>query len=151
VTALSDRAHLLGNALSERMYQWQTIDAGLWALLIFMTLPLVVAAYFPLWTLRRYVRKRRDDLWKESVRGHDEAVERGDDIEAARLWKKISQLKSTQLWPNGDSEGWLLLSGSVAISIAAWAPPFCAWLIGVAATVGAGKLLGNLKASRRSD
>ncbi|MCU1231188.1 MAG: hypothetical protein JWO97_4072 [Acidobacteria bacterium] len=151
VTALADRAHLLGNALSERMYQWHTIDAGLWALLIFMTLPLIVAAYFPLWTLRRYVGKRRLDLWEESVRDHDEAVKREDDIEAARLWKKMSQLKSTQLWPNGDSEGWLLLSGSVAISIAAWAPPFCAWLIGLAATIGAGKLLGSLKPSRRSD
>lgn len=151
VTALADRGHLLANVLSDQMYQWHTIDAGLWALLIFMTLPLIVAAYFPLWTLRRYVRKRRDNLWAESARAHEEAKKRGDDIEAANLIRKMSQLESTQLWPNGDSEGWRLLATSAAISVAAWAPPLCAWLIGMAITVETGKWFGKLRATRKSD
>lgn len=151
VTALTDHEHFLSNALSDRMYQWSTIDAGLWALLIFMTLPLIVAAYFPLWTLRRYVRKRRDDLWAESARDHEEAKERGDDVEAARLVKKMSQLKRTQLWPNGDSVGWRLLTVSSAISLAAWAPPFCVFLLGTFATLEAGKWIRGRKAERSAD
>ena len=123
------------------MYQWQTIDAGLWALLIFLTLPLVVGAYFPLWTLRRYVRKRRDDLWTESARAHESAKERGDEAEAEKLAKKMKQLEGTQLWPNGDASGWRLLLGSVMIGIGAWAPPLCASLLAAAATLELGKLV----------
>lgn len=129
LTALVDGAREFANVVKTDLYQWGTIDAGLWALLIFLTLPLIVGAYFPLWTLRRYVRKRRDDLWMRSARAHEEARERGDDLEAEKLAKRMAQLKGTQLWPNGDATGWRLLLTSIAIAVAAWAPPLCAALI----------------------
>jgi hypothetical protein len=130
LTALIDGAYKFANVLNADLYQWGTIDAGLWALLIFLTLPLIVGAYLPLWTLRRYVRKRRDDLWAASARAHEEARERGDVAEAEKLARRMTQLESTQLWPNGDATGWRLLILSIAIAVAAWAPPLCAALIG---------------------
>ena len=133
VTTVVDGAHKVGNVLNGDLYQWMTIDAGLWALLIFLTLPLIVGAYLPLWTLRRYVRKRRDDLWLNSSRAHEEAKRRGDEIEAAKLATEMSQLERTQLWPNGDARGWRLLILSIFIAVAAWAPPLCAALLAAGA------------------
>jgi hypothetical protein len=141
VTALVDGAARLKNALDPRMYQWETIDAGLWALLIFLTLPLIVAAYLPLWTLRRYVARRRDDEWANSARAHDQAKERGDEVEAEKLAKRMLLLEKTQLWPNGDATGWRLLVLSVAIGLAAWAPPLCAGIVAVTGMFELGKLI----------
>jgi len=135
LTALGDGALKVRNVVNTDLYQWQTIDAGLWALLIFLTLPLIVGAYLPLWTLRTYVRKKRDDLWDESVRAHEEARERGDDEEAEKLARRMAQLEGTQLWPNGDALGWRLLILSIAIAVAAWMPPLCVALIAVGITL----------------
>lgn len=145
ITTLAAHASTLRNVVDPRMYQWGTIDAGLWALLIFLTLPLIVGAYFPLWTLRRYVRKRRDNLWADSARAHEEARERGDDGEAEKLAKRMSLLEGTQLWPNGDARGWRLLAASLAVGVAAWAPPLCASLIALALSLELGKWLLGLK------
>jgi hypothetical protein len=147
LTSLAGGARGLANILDERMYQWNTIDAGLWALLIFLTLPLIVGAYLPLWTLRRYVRKRRDDLWADSARAHERARECGDDVEADRLVKRMALLEQTQLWPNGDARGWRLLAASLAVALAAWAPPLCAALIALAVTLELGKWLVGLRRS----
>jgi len=149
LTALVPGTPLLKNLLDPKMYQWPSIDAGLWALLIFLTLPLIVGAYFPLWTLRRYVRKRRDDLWAESARKYEEAEERGDEAEAATLAKRMTQLKGTQLWPNGDALGWRLLLGSILIGIAAWAPPLFVGLLSTATTIEVGKWLVGLRVTLR--
>jgi hypothetical protein len=129
LTKLASGASSFVQIFDPRMYQWHTIDAGLWALLIFLTLPLVVGAYFPLWTLRRYVRRRRDNLWEESARAHEMARERGDDAEAEKLARRMTQLQGTQLWPNGDSRGWRLLAVSIGVGVAAWAPPLCVSLL----------------------
>jgi hypothetical protein len=136
ITALSSGVHNLNNILDPRMYQWATIDAGLWALLIFLTLPLIVGAYFPLWTLRRYVKRRRDELWIESARAHEIACEAGDEAEATKLKAHMDSLRETQLWPNGDARGWWLLTASLTVALAAWAPPLCASLLALAVGLG---------------
>jgi len=147
LTTLFDGARSFRTILNQDLYQWHTIDAGLWALLIFLTLPLVVGAYFPLWTLRRYVRGRRDDLWSECARAYEGAKEAGDEAEAQRLLQRMNLLQHTQLWPNGDARGWRLLTLSVAIGLAAWAPPFCVWLLAVGSTIEFGKWLVGLRAT----
>ena len=139
MTMLVDGATKFGNAVNENLYQWPTIDAGLWASLIFLTLPLIVGAYLPLWTLRRYVRKRRDAMSDATARAYEDAKQRGDEAAAGELRREMEQLERTQLWPNGDAVGWRLLTGSVAIGVAAWAPPLCAGLIGVAFALEIGK------------
>jgi hypothetical protein len=145
LTAMVDVVSNYKIALDPRMYQWSTIDGGLWGLLIFLTLPLIVGAYLPLWTLRRYVAKRRDDEWAASARAHEEAKERGDDAAAESLARKMQFLQKTQLWPNGDAIGWRLLVTSVAIALAAWAPPLFVAIAGVAVTLQVGKWLIGIR------
>jgi uncharacterized membrane protein YhaH (DUF805 family) len=150
LSALASGARGVKNLFDPRMYQWNTIDTGLWLLLIFMTLPLIVGAYFPLWTLRRYVRKRRDDLWAESARAHEEAMTQGDEVEAAKLAKQMQVLEDAQLWPNGDATGWRLLAVSLALGIAAWAPPLCAALVALAIALELGKWVIGLRQTFRA-
>jgi hypothetical protein len=134
-------ANALSNVLNAKFYQWNTIDFGLWLLLICLTLPLIVGAYFPLWTLRRYVARRRNELWDESARAHEDAKRGGKDAEATKLKIRMKQLEHTQLWPNGDMLGWHLMAISVAIGLAAWAPPLCAYLIALAVVFNLGRWL----------
>ena len=149
LTKLVDGSWSFQRVIDPRLYQWNTIDAGLWALLIFLTLPLIVGAYLPLWTLRRYLKQRRDDLWLESARAHDDARRRGDEQEASALEKRMLQLGKAQLWPNGDASGWRLLGLAVAIALAAWAPPLCAALVATGLGVEiASSVVRSLKSRR---
>lgn len=119
----------LPNLFDRRLLAFDSVNIGTWMLLIFMTLPLLAAAYFPIWTLRRYLAIRRDALWRDYAREHEAAVTRGDDKQAALLHTRMNMLNGVELWPNGDAAAYRLLSYAAALAIAAWAPPVLLALI----------------------
>jgi hypothetical protein len=106
--------------------RFDTVDNGLWMLLIFLSLPIIVISYLPLWQLRTYVIKQRDDLFDDAARDLDDAIQ-NDDIELeAKLRRKMKALRDACIWPNGELAGWFLFGSTCFLAFVAWFP---AWLL----------------------
>jgi hypothetical protein len=106
--------------------RFDTLDNGLWMLLIFLSLPIIVISYLPLWQLRAYVIKQRDDLFDATARDLDDAIKNGDTELEATLRRKKKALRDACIWPNGELAGWFLFGSTCFLAFVAWFP---AWLI----------------------
>src|SRR5215212_4131150 len=82
----------------------------------------------PLWQLRGYIKRSIEKFYDEDMLQLEAAKTRGDNETADRLQERIECWLKAEVWPNGDDAGWRLLGASVAISLAAWAPPLFIWL-----------------------
>jgi hypothetical protein len=98
-----------------------TCTPGMWLLLTFVLLPVVVISWVPLLRFRKYLKGVIDQHY-ESLRGDLQRFPDGSPQRAAvlREWKEVND---TNIWPNGDYLGWLFLALMVCLTIAAWFPP----------------------------
>lgn len=108
-----------------RANRWDTLDNGLWLLLICLSLPIIVISYLPLWQLRKYVTKQRDDLFDATGRDLEDAIQTGDQELEEKLKRKQKALRDAPIWPNGELAGWFLFGSTCLLALAAWLP---AWL-----------------------
>lgn len=101
--------------------EFNTCTTGMWLLLTFVLLPVVVISWVPLLRFRKYLRGVIDETY-ESLRGDLQRFPDGTPERSAvlRKWKEVND---TNIWPNGDYMGWVFLTLMIALTIAAWFPP----------------------------
>jgi hypothetical protein len=99
-------------------YAFKEVDTATWVLLSFMTVPIVVICYLPLWSLRTYVVRRREQAWLENVRRRDEAIRENRHRDAENYENKINALNDAEVWPNGDATArrFLIAMGVMGLS-----------------------------------
>jgi hypothetical protein len=77
--------------------RWSSMSRGMWTLLLCLSLPAGVIAYFPLSSvrgyLRRFIAKRREEL--------DARLRYADDPAREELKAELAQLQVADVWPNG--------------------------------------------------
>jgi hypothetical protein len=105
------------------VYAFGCTDAGMWMLLIFLALPIVVIVSFPLWTLRRYVTERRDKRIEDLGARLQIAVDNNKAEEAKALEERIQRLDKACVWPNGDRAARYFLLTLGILALASWLPP----------------------------
>jgi hypothetical protein len=106
ITYVHDVVRHLGSSdlfFELKYYAFDGVDTSTWILLSFMTVPIIVICYVPLWSLRKYVIRRRDALWRENARRRDEALRENKYREAEEYENKINALNGAEVWPNGDA------------------------------------------------
>jgi hypothetical protein len=98
-----------------------TVTTGMVAMIVGLTIPAGVIAYFPLYQLRRRIQREINDendmypLKRQLAKTNEERAE---------LAERHRVLKSTNVWPNGDDTAHLLMSIWVSLFGAAVYPPF---------------------------
>jgi hypothetical protein len=113
---------------------FQTCTAGMWLLLTFVLLPVVVIAWVPLLRFRRYLRRIIADRHR-SLRGELKRFPEGSS-ERKTVLREWDEVNAANIWPNGDFAGWVFLTLMVVLTVAAWFPPGVAYL-----ALGGGGLL----------
>lgn len=116
-------------------------NPGMWLLLIFVLLPIVVVAWVPLVRFRHYlkaVQRERYRSLRGKLDGHSE-----DSPEAKEVLRDWDRVNKANIWPNGDFAGWVFLVGMLVLAIAAWFPPGLGYLI----VGGGGALLFKIVSS----
>ena len=106
MTYVEDVARHLGSSdlfFNLSYYAFKEVDTATWVLLSFMTVPVVVICYLPLWSLRNYVVQRKDQVWFENARRRDEALRENRHRDAENYENQINALNEAEVWPNGDS------------------------------------------------
>lgn len=112
-------------------FHFDTLSLTEWILILFMGVPIIVICYFPLWTLYRYVLRRRYEAWEENARAFADAVQEGNNQLAEELKKKMGVLQKANVWPNGDSTARRFLIIMIVLAVAAILPPLLPFLLGV--------------------
>ena len=130
-----------------KIYGLDCMDVGMKLLLIFLVLPIVVIAYFPLGVLRHYAAERRDEKLQELGSKLEEALAGDPNEEAnAKLVKnlddRIKRLQNACVWPNGDRAALYFLGTIVVLAFGAWLPPL---LVILGATGLGGILLREIR------
>jgi hypothetical protein len=118
-------------------FAFGTGTVSAWLLIIFMNVPIVVICYFPLWTLHRYVRRRRYEAWEAHARAFADAVQNRNEEQSAELEAKMNILQRADVWPNGDTTARRFLIIMVVLAIAAMFPPLLPYLMGAGFTTEA--------------
>ena len=118
-------------------YAFSEVDTATWVLLVFMTLPIVVICYLPLWSLRNYVVQRKEQVWVENARRRDEAIRENRYRDAERYENKIDALNDAEVWPNGDATARRFLIVMIVLAVSSYFPQmiFYASAIGVVVEV----------------
>jgi hypothetical protein len=106
---------------------FDTCTPGMWLLLIFILLPIVVIAWVPLIRFRKYLRSVKKAKYK-SLQEELKIYKFGTAERNAALdvWNKIN---TANVWPNGDFAGWSFLVFMFVLAGASWFPPFLAYLL----------------------
>jgi hypothetical protein len=100
---------------------------GMWSLLIFILLPIVVIAWVPLIRFRKYlnsVKKKKYESLREELKIYKFGTPERN--AALDLWYKINK---ANVWPNGDFAGWSFLVLMFVLAGASWFPPFLGYLL----------------------
>jgi hypothetical protein len=106
---------------------FDTCTPGMWLLLIFVLLPIVVIAWVPLIRFRHYlntVTKNKFEALREELNTYKFGTT--ERKAALDLWYKI---KRANIWPNGDFVGWSFLVLMFVLAGAGWFPPFLGYLL----------------------
>ena len=132
---------------NQKVYGLECLDTGMTLLLIFLVIPIVVIASFPLGILRHYAAERRDEQLQELGAKLREALAGDPNNEAnAKLVKnlddRIKRLQNACLWPNGDRAALYFLGTIVVLALGAWLPPL---LVILGATGVGGILLHEIR------
>lgn len=100
---------------------------GMWLLLVFILLPIVVIAWVPLIRFRRYLKSVKNNKY-ESLKEELRIYKAGTPERKAALdlWDKINK---ANVWPNGDFVGWSFLVFMFVLAGASWFPPFLGYLL----------------------
>jgi hypothetical protein len=123
--------------LTSMDFAFGTGTVSAWLLIIFMNVPIVVICYFPLWTLYRYVRRRRYEAWVAHARAFADAVQNQNEELSAELEAKMNILQRANVWPNGDKTARRFLIIMVVLAVASIFPPLLPYLIGAGFTTEA--------------
>jgi hypothetical protein len=129
---LADYAKAIKAAPTDWQTLWDhrafdTCTPGMWLLLIFLLLPIVVIAWVPLIRFRRYLNSVIDKKYKaleEELRIYKFGTPERN--AALDLWYKINK---ANVWPNGDFAGWSFLVFMFVLAGASWFPPLLGYLI----------------------
>ena len=121
---------------------FDTCTPGMWLLLIFVLLPIVVIAWVPLMRFRRYLNTVKKQK-RATLRGELKALKLGTPERKAALdlWFQINK---TNIWPNGDFAGWSFLVLMFVLAGAAWFPPFLGYLLAGGGLTLLSKILSGL-------
>jgi hypothetical protein len=111
-------------------FAFGTVTISLILLILFMNLPIAVICYFPLWTLYRYVKRRRNEAWEEHAREFANAVEKSDRKRATELNSKMNVLQRACVWPNGDTTARRFLIIMLVLAVSSVVPPLLPYSIG---------------------
>jgi hypothetical protein len=103
-------------------YAFKEVDTATWVLLSFMTIPIVVICYLPLWSLRKYVVQRKDQVWFENARRRDEAIRENRHRDAENYENQINALNDAEVWPNGDARARRFLIVMIVLGISGLLP-----------------------------
>ena len=117
---------------------FQSCTLGMWLLLIFVLLPVVVISWVPLLRFRRYLRRIIAERHR-TLRGDLKRFPEGS-AERKTVLREWDEVNAANIWPNGDFAGWIFLTLMVVLTIAAWFPPGLGYL----AVGGGGALLLKL-------
>ncbi len=117
---------------------------GMWLLLIFILLPIVVIAWVPLIRFRGYLNSVKRDKY-ESLKEELRIYKHGTPERKAALdlWGKINK---ANVWPNGDFAGWSFLVFMFVLAGASWFPPFLGYLLAGGGATLAYKFVARLTA-----
>jgi len=112
------------------LLRWSSITTGMFAMLVTLTIPAGVIAYFPLYQIRRLIQREIEDENDVYQKKKELAT---TDEQRAELAERHRILKSTNVWPNGDATAYLSMSIWVSLFAAAIYPPLLAlgvaWLV----------------------
>lgn len=132
---------------NQKIYGLECLDKGMILLLVFLVIPIVVIASFPLGILRHYAAERRDEKLQELGSKLQVALAGDPNEEAnAKLVKnlddRIKRLQNACVWPNGDRAALYFLGTIVVLALGAWLPPL---LVILGATGLGGILLREIR------
>jgi hypothetical protein len=116
------------NLADPNSYHFADVTAGLWLLLIFSTVPILIVSYFSLLTLRRYVLEQRERAFLENGSELEAARKTNNQARAKLLKEKIDLLKDASVWPNGDITAMRFLFIIGALGLASIFPPLLVYL-----------------------
>lgn len=111
-------------------FAFGTVTISLILLILFMNLPIAVICYFPLWTLYRYVKRRRFEAWEEHAREFADAVNNYDLARSAKINAKMRVLQRADVWPNGDTTARRFLIIMVVLAVSSVLPPLLPYSMG---------------------
>jgi hypothetical protein len=126
-----------------------TCTTGMWLLLIFVLLPVVVISWVPLVRFRRYLQGVIEEDHRSLQADLERFAEGSNERKVAlREWEEVNR---ANIWPNGDFTGWVFLTLMVVLTVAAWFPP----VVGYLAVGGGGallvKFLSGLRGKRKAE
>lgn len=133
--------------LGHKIYGLECLDTGMTLLLVFLVIPIVVIASFPLGILRHYATEQRDEKLQElGVKLEKALTDETADQANANLVKnlddRIKRLQNACVWPNGDRAALYFLGTIVVLALGAWLPPL---LVILGATGLGGILLHEIR------
>ena len=117
-------------------YAFNEVDTATWVLLSFMTVPIVVICYLPIWSLRNYVLKRREQVWLENARRRDEAIRENRHRDAENYENQINALNDAEVWPNGDATARRFLIVMFVLGLSSLLPQMVFYFAAIGVVVG---------------
>jgi hypothetical protein len=107
---------------------FEAINTGMFLLLTVGTLPIITIAWVPLFRLRPYLSKVRDEQETELMHAMGKVTQ--ESAEGQKLRKRDDQVRKACMWPNGDASGWLFMVAMLVIACTAILPPLFAYFLG---------------------
>lgn len=94
--------------------------------IVFMSVPIFVVCFLPLWKIRTLVEQRRTEEIKRLQKEHSEALaaKNFDRVQLVQYEKQC--LEQANIWPNGDVRARQYLTIILALAAGALAPPLLA-------------------------
>jgi len=104
------------------IYAFSSMDLGMYLQLFVLILPVGIVCWLPLFKLRAYVEKKKNELADEYRHRREQASQEDEDL-AEDYQARISRLDKANVWPNGDAIAWRLLILMLALWLCAILPP----------------------------
>lgn len=105
------------------------LDISAFITIFFMTVPMVVICFLPLWKIRSVVNKRRGEELERLQKVYEEAMKKGKFDRVQLVKHSKESLENANIWPNGNATAKGYLTLIFALGAGALAPPLLAIIL----------------------
>ena len=121
----------LAGLLRSDIWGLNGLDVSACITIFFMTVPIVVVCFLPLWKIRKLVKDRRDEEINKLQEEHDEALRQQNFDRVQLVQYQKQSLEKANIWPNGDAKAKRFLTLISAFAAGAIAPPLFAIVLAI--------------------
>lgn len=122
-------------------YAFNSLDAGMYLLFVFLGVPLIIICFLPLFRIRNFVNAERERRLNIYSADRSAARARVDKAEDDRLTAQITLLDGANIWPNGDKKAKAFLAIMVILALGTIGPPLLVPLVALGIVAGVVKAL----------